>query len=201
MLIGITGSIGAGKSCLVEYFRRRGAAVVDADQIGHRVIEEASVRRQLLEQFGEEIIDDRGMLDRRQLGRKAFSDRYSYERLNQIVQPELSSMLRKEVEEIRSGGAQILVVEASVLFEWGDSKVYDAIVVVDADEETRFQRIVRQGRLSREEIEKRSSYQLPASEKRAMADHVISNDGTLADLEDAAENLWRELLAGSCTPG
>lgn len=94
-----------------------------------------------------------------------------------------------------------MVVEASVLFEWGDSKVYDAIVVVDADEETRFQRIVRQGRLSREEIEKRSSYQLPASEKRAMADHVISNDGTLADLEDAAENLWRELLAGSCTPG
>jgi dephospho-CoA kinase len=201
VLIGITGGIGAGKSHLVEYFRRRGAAVVDADQIGHFVIEETSVKQQLLAQFGDEIVDDSGKLDRRILGRKAFYDQDSYEGLNQVVQPALASALWKEVEEIRSRGARILVVEASVLFEWGNRRAYDKIVVVEADEEERIRRIVHQGRLSREEIQKRMSYQLSADEKRAMADHVIINDGTLSDLECAAESLWRELLGETRAPG
>ena len=201
MLIGITGGIGAGKSFLTEYFRSKGAAVVDADQIGHRVIEQAGVKQQLLECFGEEIVDQGGKIDRRRLGRKAFSDRDRYERLNQIVQPALSSALRKEVEEIRRGGERIIAVEAAVLFEWGDKEAYDAIVVVDASEEVRIQRIVRQGRLSREEIETRIAFQLPSDEKRAMADYVIGNHGTLDDLERAAETLWRQLLVDSHASG
>ncbi len=168
--------------------------MVDADQIGHRVIEQACVKQQLLEYFGEEIVDESGKIDRRQLGRKAFSDRGSYERLNEIVQPALSSALSKEVEENSRGGERIIAVEAAVLFEWGDKDAYDAVVVVDSDEEVRIQRVLRQGRLNRDEIERRISFQLPSDVKRSMADYVIHNHGTLADLEHEAESLWRELL-------
>ena len=198
MLIGITGGIGAGKSYLTEYFRSRGAVVVDADQIGHRVIEQTSVKQRLLESFGEEIVDQSGKVDRRRLGRKAFTDRDSYERLNQIVQPALSSALRREVEEIGRSGERIIAVEAAVLFEWGDKEAYDVIVVVDADEEERIQRVIRQGRLTRDEIEKRMAFQLPSDAKRSMADYVIHNHGTLTDLEHEAESLWRELSDESC---
>ena len=198
MLIGITGGIGAGKSYLTEYFRSLGAVVVDADQIGHRVIEQTSVKQRLLESFGEEIVDQSGKVDRRRLGRKAFTDRDSYERLNQIVQPALSSALRREVEEIGRSGERIIAVEAAVLFEWGDKEAYDVIVVVDADEEERIQRVIRQGRLTRDEIEKRMAFQLPSDAKRSMADYVIHNHGTLTDLEHEAESLWRELSGESC---
>ena len=201
VLVGITGGIGSGKSSLTAYLRSRGAAVVDADQIGHPVIEQASVKRQLLECFGGEIVDESGKIDRRRLGRMAFADRPSYDRLNSIVQPALSAALWKEVEVLRERGAAIVAVEASVLFEWGDRKSYDAVVVVDADEELRVQRVLQRGRLSRQEVATRMAFQLPSDEKRAMADYVIENNGTLHDLERAAERLWGQLLNDSQTSG
>jgi dephospho-CoA kinase len=174
--------------------------VIDADRIGHRVLEKAAVKEQLLQAFGNEIVDD-GRVNRRQLGCRAFADKHSYAELNRIVQPELACELWAEVKAARKREARVVAVDAAMLFEWGDRELFDAVVVVDADEETRIQRIVQQGRLDSAEIRARAALQLPAAEKVAKADFVIDNNGTLAELEQAAENLWRELVCEGHEPG
>ena len=194
MIVGITGGIGAGKSLVARYFGKRGAIIVDADKIGHRVLEMAVVKERLKAVFGGDILKRDGKVDRRRLGRRAFVNEDVYGELNRIVQPPLSTALHDEVAAATSSGAKVVVVEAPVLFEWGNIEAFDVIVVVDAAEGCRVERIVKQGRLSCEEIKTRMAFQLPAEYKREMADHVIANNGTTEDLEERVEALWTQLL-------
>lgn len=199
MLIGITGGIGSGKSSLARLFARWGAVVVDADQLAHQVLEDQEIKAQLQSAFGAEVVDAEGRLNRSAVGRVAFASRQNWERLNQIVRPQLEVALWAAVEEaIRTAGCQgIVVVDAPLLFEWKIENRFDVVIVVEANDDQCVARVRQRSQLSEEEIRRRMAFQMSPEEKRARADCIVDNRGDQQELERQAKKLWEE-MAASC---
>lgn len=194
MIVGITGGMGSGKSSFARELEELGAKRIDADRVGHQVIERPEILRDLLAAFGEDLISPAGELNRRELGRRAFADEASCTRLNQIVHPLLEKELKIQIDRARNRGSEnVVVVDAALIFEWGDLQRFDLIVVVDAKEEVRIERLIRGGMISEAEVRRRMACQMPVEEKTARADWVVDNNGGLQDLRRAAENLWPRL--------
>lgn len=194
MIVGITGGMGSGKSSFARELGELGAKRIDADRVGHQVIERPEILRDLLAAFGEDLIDPGGKLNRRELGRRAFADEASCTRLNQIVHPLLEKELKKQIDRARNRGSEyVVVVDAALIFEWGDLQRFDVIVVVDAKEEVRIDRLIRGGMISEADVRRRMACQMPVGEKTAKADWVVDNNGSLQDLRREAENLWSRL--------
>ena len=194
MIVGITGGMGSGKSSFARKLEELGAKRIDADRVGHRVIERPEILRDLLAAFGEDLINPAGELNRRELGRRAFADEASCTRLNQIVHPLLEKELKNQIDRARNPGSEnVVVVDAALIFEWGDLQRFDVIVVVDAKEEVRIERLIRGGMISEAEVRRRMACQMPVEEKAARADWVVDNNGSLQDLRREAEHLWPKL--------
>ena len=194
MIVGITGGMGSGKSSFARELEELGAKRIDADRVGHQVIARPEILRDLLAAFGEDLISPAGKLNRRELGRRAFADEASCTRLNQIVHPLLEKELKIQIDRARNRGSEnVVVVDAALIFEWGDLQRFDVIVVVDAKEEVRIERLIRGGMISEAEVRRRMACQMPVGEKTAKADWVVDNNGSLEDLRREAENLWPRL--------
>ena len=194
MIVGITGGMGSGKSSFARELEELGAKRIDADRVGHQVIDRPEILRDLLAAFGEDLVNPAGKLNRRELGRRAFADEASCTRLNQIVHPPLEKELKNHIDRARNRGSEnVVVVDAALIFEWGDLQLFDLIVVVDAKEELRIERLIRGGMISEAEVRRRMACQMPVEEKTARADWVVDNNGSLQDLRREAENLWPRL--------
>ena len=194
MIVGITGGMGSGKSSFARELEELGAIRIDADHAGHQVIARPEILRDLLAAFGEDLVNEDGKLNRRELGRRAFADEASCTRLNQIVHPLLEKELNEQMDLARNRcNEKVVVVDAALIFEWGDLQRFDVIVVVDAREELRIERLIRGGRISEAEARRRMACQMPVGEKTAKADWVVDNNGSLQDLRREAENLWHKL--------
>ncbi|MBN97837.1 MAG: dephospho-CoA kinase [Gemmatimonadetes bacterium] len=197
MIIGISGGMGAGKSTLARFFEKWGAILVDADRIGHAVIERPPLRLALKAAFGREIERPDGSLDRRALGRQAFADEAGKERLNEIVQPPLELELWKQVECAHGPeGGNIVVVDAALIFEWDRAHRFDVVVVVFAAEEVQIERVAQRQNLEPGEIRERLAAQMPAAEKISRADFALENNGSVPQLEKKAARLWTKLVGG-----
>ena len=194
MLVGITGGIGSGKSAFSGLLVDRGALGVDADLVAREVADDPAVIQQLKEAFGEDLLDNEGKLDRRELGRRAFvSDRVS-QRLEEIMRPPLAYAIWRKLERaLQSAGSGVVVFDASLIYEWGSEARFDRVVVVDADEEIRVSRALARGGLQEAEIRERMARQMDPLEKKARADYVVDNNGNLGDLRVQANRLWGEL--------
>ena len=193
--------MGSGKSTLARLFEKRGAILVDADQIGHEVIERPQIRRELKAAFGDEIEGADGSLNRRELGRRAFADEANRERLNRIVHPPLEVELWKQIDRAAGpDGNNIVVVDAALIFEWGKLDRFDAIVVVFAEEQVQIERVAQRQHLSWSEIQKRLAAQMPVVEKVKQADFVVENNGSVRELQKKAAELWGELVVGNVSP-
>ena len=194
MLVGITGGMGSGKSSLARLLTERGAILVDADRITHRVLGGEEVIQALREALGEDIVDARGDLDRSEVGRRAFSSEENWRLLNRIVRPPLAAALWGEVERaVKMSEGKIVVVDAPLLFEWDSQERFDAVIVVDAEEALCIERAKQRSKFSEEEIRQRMAYQMPAERKREKADYVVDNDGDLDQLRRQVDRVWREL--------
>jgi dephospho-CoA kinase len=194
MLIGVTGGIGSGKSTLARLLAQRGAALVDADQLGHQVLEEPEAKAALVRAFGPGITDEQGQVRRRELGRLAFASAEGFAQLSQVVRPFLEPLLWREAA-LAAGpaGEQVVIVDAALIYEWGVADRFDLMIAVDAPVPLRRRRAAARQGLSEEEVERRMQWQLPAHEKAARADVVVQNAGTLAELEQAAEQVWQRI--------
>jgi len=197
VLIGITGCMGSGKSTFARFLEKRGAALVDADQLGHQVLEIPAMVAELVAAFGPQIAGQGGRIARRELGRLAFANPEGLATLNRIVRPYLEALLWKEADRLAGPKGEVkVVVDAALIFEWGVEDRFDLVVVVDAPEPLRCQRAAARQGLSEGEVRRRLARQLPAAAKAARADLVVPNEGNLAALEAKAEDLWRQLAAG-----
>lgn len=192
MLVGLTGSLGSGKSTLSRLLEERGAAVVDADHLAHEVIERPLLVQELSRALGTGIVRPDGTLDRREIGRRAFATPEGRSALNRIVRQPLEEAIWQAVETARVSGATAVIVDAPLLFEWGIDDRFDALVVVMAAEPIRRDRVRRRG-MSGEEFEARSAGQIDPDQKAAKADFVIDNSGDLAALEAQAQRLFEGL--------
>jgi dephospho-CoA kinase len=188
--VALTGNIASGKSAVADEWSGLGAHVIDADVLARRAVEPGTPALSRIErEFGPGVIVN-GRLDRGALGRIVFRDEGRRRLLESIVHPEVER-LRLEAETAASQqGATIVVHVIPLLFETGMEAQFDAVVVVDAPEEVRLERLVTTRSLSGQDARAMIDAQQPAAPKRSRADHVIDNIGTLDDLKERARAVW-----------
>ncbi len=199
LVVGLTGGIGTGKSRVVELLARLGAAIVDSDRLVRELQQPGSAAlRRIAETFGADYLLPDGNLDRAKLGKLVFDHLAERAKLNAIMLPAVTTRLRERLEELRSAGERVIVLDIPLLLEGrksgsgaGAVLPFDVVVVVYADEETQVTRVMARDDLSREDATARLRAQLSIEEKRRMADVVVDNRGDW----DATEKRVRELFA------
>ena len=192
--VALTGNIAAGKSAVAELFRRWGATLIDADAIVREVQAPGTpVVARIAERFGAVVVRPDGALDRPLLRRLVLDDAGARADLERIVHPAVQARRAELLRGAAARGDRIVISDIPLLFEAADPGEFDAVVLVDAPEELRLQRLVTHRGLGAEEARRMIAAQLPAREKRARSDFVIDNDGDFTTLERAAADVWRAL--------
>lgn len=192
--VALTGNIASGKSAVVELFRTWGATIIDADQLvreaqrpGTEVLQAIAFR------FGRDVVLPGGELDRAALRGKVMGDDRALAELNAIVHPAIRRERDRLLAAAQARGDRIVVSDIPLLFESADPAEFDLVVLVDAPEKVRLQRLVQNRGLDREEATRMMQSQQPALPKRTKSDFVIDNDGTLEELKEKARAVWRKL--------
>ncbi|MCE7081948.1 dephospho-CoA kinase [Streptomyces sp. ST2-7A] len=194
LTVGLTGGIGSGKSAVTRLLAERGAVVVDADRVAREVVEPGTEGlAAVVAGFGPGVLGPDGALDRERLGRIVFSDPARLAALNAIVHP-LVARRSAELRAAAPAGA-VVVHDVPLLVENGLEDLYDLVVVVDASEEVRLDRLARSRGMAETDARARMAAQADRAARLAVADRVVPNDGTLAELEARVTELWEELAA------
>jgi len=191
LVIGLTGSIGTGKSEAARYLAQLGAEVIDADQVGHEAYTpQSEAWHNVVGAFGKEILDSNGEIDRKKLGAIVFSNPDQLSCLNQIMHPLMARTVAGKIEDLRGQGVEVVVVEAALLFEAGWDSLVEEVWVTDSSEDLVIQRLSERNGLTQEEARKRISSQMDRSERLSRADLVIDNSGDIAAMESTIDEMW-----------
>jgi len=195
--IGLTGTVGAGKSTVGRLFESWGAWRIDADQLAREAVEPGTRgHAAVLERFGERVRAADGSIDRAALRAIVFDDAAARADLEAIVHPEVDRLREREVEQAVRDGARILVFEIPLLYETGSADQFDRVVVVDAPLEERRRRVEMRG-LAPATFDAIDAAQWPGERKRAAADAVVWNDADEATLERRAREAWGVLTGAA----
>ena len=193
--VALTGNIAAGKSEVVRRFAEWGATVIDADQLAREAQEPGTeVLRSIVQRFGKDVLKADGTLDRPALRGKVMGDDDALLALNGIVHPAVRRRRDQLLAEAKARGDAIVINDIPLLFEAADPTQFDRVVLVDAPEALRRERLIEHRHLSPDEADRMLRAQIPSEVKRARADLIIDNDGTLEALDRAARVAWEELL-------
>lgn len=195
LLVGLTGNIGSGKSTVAQLLSERGATIIDADVLARRAVERGSgAFDAIVERWGTSVLSPDGNLDRAALRRTVFGDSRQLEALNEIVHPEVERLRHGLIDEARARGDRVVVCDIPLLFEKKMVDAFERIVLVDAPRPLRLERMVEERGLREMEAMEMIAAQMPAELKRARADFVIDNHGTLAQLERRVADVWASLV-------
>ena len=190
--VGLTGGIGAGKSEVSARLAAQGAVVIDADAIAREVVEPGTEGlAEVVGAFGPEVLLPDGTLDRPRLGEIVFADPELRGKLNEIVHPRVGARMAELERE--AGPASIVVHDVPLIAESGRTDAYDLVVVVDVPPRVQLDRLVRRRGMTREQAEARMAAQASREQRLAIADIVIDNSGSLAELDRQVGDLWSEL--------
>ena len=199
-VFGLTGGIASGKSEVARLLRARGVPVVDADAIAREVVAPGtSGLAALVDAFGASILLPDGSLDRKALGARVFTDDVARRTLNAITHPRISTRTTERIAELQASHDPLGAYDAALLVENGVHALFRPLVVVAASEPLQIARCMARDGLTEDEARARVRSQMPLAKKIAVADFVIENDGTLAELEaevDATLQAIRERLGG-----
>ena len=178
--VGLTGSIGVGKSFVASVFEELGCHVVDADQTAREVVMPGTPGlKALTEAFGEEVLNPDGTLNRKQLGAVVFADESQRQRLNHILHPFIIARQDEILSEWEKDDPQgIGIVDAALMIESGGYRRFDKLIVVHCRPEVQLERLMLRDKLSRDEAQRRIDSQMPQEEKQRFADYLIdTSDG------------------------
>jgi len=192
---GLTGGVACGKSTVARYFQDFGAHIIDADQVGHELIEPGSAAfQEILQRFGKEILDPGGAIDRRKLGAKVFADPQQLRLLNALVHPRIIARVQElAVEQQRQNPHAVVIVDAALIFESGIGGTMRKIMVAWCRPDQQLERLMAKTGISREEAERRIQAQMPAEEKLRRADFRIDCSGSKEHTREQVEVLYPEL--------
>lgn len=191
LLIGLTGGIGAGKSTVARLLAERGATVIEADQVAREVVEAGTPGlAAVVAEFGDGVLRADGSLDRQALAAAVFDDPGARERLNAIVHP----LVRRRSHELMAAAPAdaVVVYDVPLLAEAGLAGDFDLVVVVEAPESVRMERLIADRGMTGEEVRRRMRAQATDAQRQAVADVVLRNDGDRAALEAEVDRLWRD---------
>jgi dephospho-CoA kinase len=192
--IGLTGNIASGKSEIAKMLADRGATVIDADVLAREAVRpETQALKDIVKRWGKDVLKNDGSLDRAALRQIVFADQSELDALNRIVHPGVTRLRDREIARARERGDQIVVCVIPLLFERNIVEEFDAIVLVDAPRPFRLERMVASRGLEATDAMNMIASQMPAELKRARADYVIENNGSLQDLQRDVDALWSSL--------
>jgi len=208
-VVGLTGGIGTGKSTVARWLAELGAVVIDADAIVHELQAPGTeLLDEMTRAFGPGILQPDGSLDREGLGKIVFADPEALKRLNALVHPRVGAEMFRRLAEAREADVPLVVLDIPLLLEGrarradGDGRprtaadLVEEVIVVWAPAETQVARVAARDGASEEHARERMAAQLPIDEKRALADHVIENDGELEATRQQVVALYARLSSG-----
>lgn len=189
-VIGIVGGIGAGKSTAAAAFARRGGYIVHADALGHEALRRPEVIQKLVARWGESVLNPDGTPNRRAVARIVFRDPLERQVLESLVFPHIGDAVREEIAKGSADPAvRFVVLDAAVMLEAGWDGGCDHIIYVQARRDVRLARLAARSGWNPDQVAEREAAQMPANEKVARADVVVTNDGTAEQLQDQVDGL------------
>ncbi|MCX5848890.1 MAG: dephospho-CoA kinase [Deltaproteobacteria bacterium] len=194
--VGLTGGIACGKSTVAKMFVSYGAHLIDFDRLAHEAQEpERPAWKKVVDSFGKEILLSDKKIDRVKLGNIVFADKKKLITLNNIVHPLVYQSWHVRLEKIgKKENHAIVLSDVPLLFEGNMQHLFDLTILVLITPEEQIRRLIARNRVNKEEAEKRLNSQMPINEKRALADIVIDNKGSVSETEKRVEHVWQELL-------
>jgi dephospho-CoA kinase len=192
---GLTGGIASGKSTVARFLEALGAKVIDADRVGHELLQTSNpVHHKVVAHFGQEILKPGGEIDRRRLGSIVFTDPQRLNELTSIVHPTLIARVEELAEELRARHPrEVILVDAALIYEAGVADRFARILVAWCRPEQQIERLMAKTGLSRQDALRRMASQIPAEEKRRRADYVIDCSGSLEETQAQVEALYPEI--------
>jgi len=194
---GLTGGIGSGKSTVAKMFAERGAATIDSDEIGRGLMQPGNVvYDRIVSGFGPDVLLADGQLNRPKIAEIVFNDQDRLKHLNAIVHaPVLREIDRLVFSQRQKNPNAVVVVESAVLFEAGQNRRFDKMIVAWCRPEQQIERYQSKHGVPAEDIERRMAAQMPGDEKKRMADFVIDTSGTTEETERQVEEVFAKLQA------
>lgn len=192
--IGLTGGIGSGKSTVSKRLDELGAFVVDADKIAREIVEPGEpALAELAEAFEGVVLKD-GTLNRQELARQAFATPEATQKLNSITHPRIRERTNELFHEAELEGEKVLVYDMPLLIENGEADRVDHVLVVDAPDEVRVQRLVEYRNLDEDDARARIKAQIDRETRLAVADTVLDNGGEIEELLEQVDRFWAEVV-------
>jgi len=196
-MIGLLGGVASGKSQVARLFRRKGAEVLDADTVGHEVLRLPSVREAIRHHFGPSVFGPDGQVNRPALGHIVFGTSPNAPQelalLESLTHPHIRRQLRGQADRMLADGVPIVILDAPVLLKAGWNDLCDSLVFVDCPEPVRRARAVARG-WTAEDFAAREAAQESVDSKRALADFVVDNSGSLGYTQSQIEKVWQTLV-------
>ena len=192
--VGLTGGIGSGKSAVSALLAEHGAVIIDSDVLAREVVAAGSSSlAEIVSAFGPEMITSSGQLDRDAMARRVFGDDEARKRLEAIVHPRI----RARAADIESAAADdsVVVHDVPLLVETGQAGSFDVVLVVDASPEVQLRRLVSDRSMTEDQARARMAAQAGREQRLAAADLVLSNDGSMAQLRAAVDQVWEDLFS------
>lgn len=193
--VGLTGGIGCGKSTVAGLFASFGAVTINSDDIGRALMQPGNVvYDRIVSGFGSEMVDASGQLDRSKLADIVFHSSEKLKHLNAIVHAPVLREIDRQVQLARRKDPNaVILVESAVLFEAGQNRRFDKMVVVWCRPDQQVERYVAKSRISVEDIQRRMDAQMPGEEKKRLADFVIDTSGSMEDSEKQSREIFTQL--------
>ena len=200
--VGLTGGLASGKSFAASEFERLGCHVLQADELGHKILaEDPGAQNEIIREFGTGMLSEDGAINRKALAAAVFSDKQRLARLNAIIHPRVFSRLDRFFAETEAREPDsIAMVEAAIMIESGSYKRYQRLVLTACSRETQIERFVRREGASRNAAEARIARQMPVNEKRRFAHFLIDTEGTKEETLRQVQQVYRQLAAEAARP-
>jgi dephospho-CoA kinase len=195
LIVGITGSLGTGKTTVARFFKKRGAEVFDADVIAHQLISRrGACFNRIVHYFGRGILTNRN-IDRKKLARLVFSNPEKLKKLCGMIHPVVTQEIKKKIVKLKlEKKNRIVIIDAPLLIEAGLDGLADILIVVKANREKQIRRIMKRMGIAPREALKRITAQMGIKEKIKRADVVIDNRGSLKETEQQVGKIWQRIM-------
>jgi len=196
LVIGLTGGIGTGKTQVSEMLEKLGAAIVNADLLGHQIyVPQSEAWREVVEVFGEEVLAPNGEIDRTKLGPIVFGDLEALKKLNAITHPKIYALADESLKKLSEEGSEVAVLEAALLIEAKWTPLVNEVWVTTAPEQDVVKRIQERNGFTEEAIRSRIASQMTQEERITHADVIIENEGDLTELKTKIHKFWNDRVA------
>ena len=193
LILGLTGSIATGKSTVSLMFDDYEIPVIDADKVARQVVVPGEqAYNEIVKEFGEDILREDKMLDRKKLGSIVFADKEKRKKLNNIIHPQIRKKMLHDRDQLVEQGEKCVVLDIPLLFESELTHFVDKVIVVYADPKIQLERLMERDESTEEEAKQRINSQMSIKEKAARADAVINNNGTKFETYEQLEKILKE---------